>query len=235
MLAKNGLLGIAATSALVASMGTTAGPLIVGQTVQIENRAGTNFTPAPGDGLFGRVEYQLDRGGTVDTNAGVFVLDYLQPGGSWEQFLAFCLEPQLPLTPFSTATVTTVGGAGYNAALFSELWGRYRGAVVDDRSAAAFQVALWELAYDRDDPARSLSAGNFALTGSSGGVRELAQSWLVSLDGSGPRAEGLVVLVDSLSNGDQQNLLTQVPEPATLGLLALGLAGAAVSRRRRVA
>ena len=97
--------------------------------------------------------------------------------------------------------------------------------------AAAFQVSLWELAYDGST---SLGAGNFRMnTGS--GVGQLAQSWLSSLNGTGPMASGLVILVNNPNKADKQDLLTQVPEPGTLGLLGLGLLGVGVARRRHAA
>ncbi len=236
MESKKSRLWVAGVATIFASV-AQAGPITIGETVDVANRAGSVFTPGPDNGYFATVEFSLNGGALQRTSAGVFVLDMRQAGSAWEQFLAFCLEPNLPLTPFSTATVQTVSGAGYDSSSISELWGRYRGAIVDDQSAAAFQVAVWELAYDTSDTAHRLDGGAFALVGSGAGIRELAQSWLDSLNGS-IDCDELFVLVDSLGNGNQQNLLfhsAAVPEPATLGLLGLGLLAIAGVRRRRAA
>ncbi len=245
---KSHLTGVAML-ALSAAGQAVAVPLTVGTDVRVEDRAGNVFTPSPigsdSNGLYTGVSFLLDGARRVSASAGVFVLNQ-QPlaGGPWAEFLSFCLEPDVYLTPFSPSyRVDTVAGAGYGSAgnAIGELWGRYRGLVENDVTAAAFQVALWELAYD-STPGRNLDRGHFQLT-SGGAVASTAQSWLssLSLDGSGPQASGLVVLSNSRQYGDyhtndRQDLLTQttsVPEPGTLALLALGLAGLAWSQQQK--
>lgn len=104
-----------------------------------------------------------------------------------------------------------------------------------DTSAAAFQVALWELAYGTSD--RSLATGAFQLLGSSSNpVYQTVQGWLSNLDGTGPQASGLAVLVNNQRLENCQDLLTQasVPEAGTLALLMLGLAGLAWSQQKKL-
>ena len=231
---------ITASLAIGAASIAGAGPLTIGEQVYVENKAGDAFTPSSvsGDsnGLYSSVSFQLNGSGGVSTSAGLFVLDYSRNNATdWTQFLTFCLEPDVFLTPFSNPyAVNAVGSAGsplYPAGLISELWGRYRGAVVNDVAAAAFQVSLWELAYGTTD--LNLSTGAFRLT-SGGAVGTLASTWLSSLNGSGPMASGLVVLVNNQRMADRQDLITQnVPEPTTLALFGLGLLGFGISRRRK--
>lgn len=237
------LLGVALLALGAGTQPASAVPLTVGTQVEVGNAAGNVFTPSPSmtdsNGLYSNVTFRLDYSHDVYASAGVFVLDYRQGASAWEQFLSFCLEPDVYLTPFSNPyTVNTLASAGYPVTpnnYIGELWGRYRSSVVDDTTAAAFQVALWELAYRSTD--RNLGTGYFQLR-SGGSVYSTAQNWLTSLNGMGPQASGLVVLVNNQQLHDRQDLITQthaVPEPGTLALLALGLCGLAFAQRRRQA
>ena len=128
------LVSIAATMAALSAAPMFASPLVIGNQVEVGDAAGGVFGPSPiasdANGLYSSVSFQLNGSGGVNTSAGVFVLDYRSAGeANWNQFLSFCLEPDVYLTPFSNPyTVNSVGRAGsplYPEALISELWGRF--------------------------------------------------------------------------------------------------------------
>ncbi len=133
-------------------------------------------------------------------------------------------------------------GAGKADAL-SELWGRYYDsswegngpfAYQENNDAAAFGAAVWEIIYE-DLPNSSLDwdvtidgAAGISGFSASGLDDTLANNWLHSLDGTGPKAS-----LAAFTNDGNQNYLVAVPEPTTIVLLGLGGALGLVRKRKR--
>jgi hypothetical protein len=151
---------------------------------------------------------------------------------------------------------TTFNGAmgGNKADRIREFWGRHFHGGFTNLQAAAFQLGLWEIIFDNDGVPAGLDSNgrpDFLGTGdlrlglsdtTHTNARLLANQWLGAVDGSGPREYGLVALVSydpnnpNGSNSEQDQIVVRpVPEPTSLMLSAVGLAGfAGVAWRRRV-
>jgi len=173
-------------------------------------------------------------------------------GKSWPngELSGFCVEldepaPEIiskysviPLEkgPFSGPMGTT------KAKYISELWGRYYdpswaggGSYTSKQNvqAGAFAAAIWEILYE-ELPATPLK-WNVSVDGSAGaggfytnfGDSALANSWLHSLDGTGPRADLRI-----LSHDGSQDYIVAVPEPATIVLLGFGCVLSWLRKRR---
>lgn len=149
---------------------------------------------------------------------------------------SFCIEPgeflaSTTLTVGALATGDTqMGGMGVAKA---RALGRMVGAVHPDITAPmstleaqAFQVAIWEIVRETG-PAFGLGTGSWR-TLADASVTSLAETYLASAT-TGPRLFNLRALTVT----GAQDQLAQVPEPATLALLGLPLAGLAAARRRR--
>lgn len=165
----------------------------------------------------------------VGSTIGVFCMDLGQYASSYKTY---------DITdPADGPVPDTYLGSGMGvekAALLSELWGRYydsswlTGSTYTEaqkNAAEAFQICIWEIIYeDYGNAVDITSDGTSGELGFKAKYVEssLANSWLTSLDGTGPTAD-----LVSLSNCYSQDFLTavnvEVPEPATVALLGFGM------------
>lgn len=198
-------------------------------------------------------------GNTQNVYAGVYALD--RAGGTglgtnWADgartVSAFCMDI-LQHAPGSYATYDVValnqgpdpfGPMGtMRADALRELWGRYfdaawmgSGPFTSSQNAAAeaFEICVWEIIFEDlpTSPAQwDVTRGKF----SAGSIDyQRANTWLHSLDGTGPKAN-----LVCLSNGSYQDFPTVTtappPEPETLAFLASPLPLWVGLRRKRLA
>ena len=168
---------------------------------------------------------------TVYAGAFSTVLD----GGP--SFASYCVDVYQTISFGSTYTdYVPVGGSHLfdNANAYtdlSKLFGIAGGLVDDAVTSAAFQIAVWEIAYETGGT-YDLSSGSAMFSGgsaASSGSLLLASTWLDELKSAGP---GPTVSV--LESATHQDLIyAPVPEPSTFALMAFGLLAVAALARRR--
>jgi len=121
-----------------------------------------------------------------------------------------------------------------NDRAYADLGRLYNVAGVVDTNVeeAAFQIAVWEIAYETTAWPYSLAGGAAQFSGgtaSSSGALTLASTWLGSLGDASGRA------ISVLESADHQDVIyAPVPEPSNVALMLAGLVAAGgVARRLR--
>jgi hypothetical protein len=168
--------------------------------------------------------------GTV--NAGGFAT-ILNGGAS---FVSYCVDLYQniafgALYPEYTAPATTHVFSNNRA--YADLGRLYANAGVVDTSVeeAAFQIAVWEIAYETTPGAYALGSGAASFSGGSaaGGALGLAASWLAGLGSGAGRS---ISVIESANHQDV--IFAPVPEPSSYMLMLAGLlATVEISRRKR--
>ena len=171
--------------------------------------------------------------GTV--NAGGFAT--IVNGGP--SFVSYCVDLYQTIAFGTTYPEYTAPGTSHvfanTSRAYADLGRLYANAGTVDTSVeeAAFQIAVWEIAYETTPGAYDLTSGAASFSGgtaSSSGALGLASTWLAGL-GAGAGVDISVIE----SSAHQDVIYAPVPEPSTVALMLAGLtATAGLARRRRM-
>jgi hypothetical protein len=191
---------------------------------------------------------QMDGGRFLMTRAGGDYSGTLVGDGA---FYGFCIEPRefvnlggsyvYDVANLQNGTTNISGMGEAKADRLRELFGRYLpdfSAPLSRLVAGALQIATWEIVRE-DSGTLNVYGGDIWFYSGSGedpaGSVALAQSYVTSLDGTGPKLSNLI----ALTKVGSQDIVTQFkppiqnPEPAACGLIGAGLVLMAFLRRRQ--
>jgi MYXO-CTERM domain-containing protein len=171
--------------------------------------------------------------------AGYF--NYNRLGGSTQLgasgFRSFCIELQQGITSGAFTFDCVAIESRFDATRVSrlqELWGENIGKVNSDATAAAFQLAVWEITHEGGNNGLNLANGDFVVTNAAEAAA-IAQNWLNNVDGQGTFETGLLALVNETEQ-DQLTVLVPAPPGVVMaGFGLVGLVGYGIRRRRKAA
>jgi hypothetical protein len=173
---------------------------------------------------------------TTHPNAGAFSMLNLTAGGP--SFAAWCVDIYSFLnTSSSGASYSLTPGTSFYSGspavvtALERLASNYLGLVDTKAESGAFQLAVWEIVYEKSGT-YSLGTGNFRVTSASDGARTLANTWLANL-GTGTPTMTLSVW----SSANSQDLAvfgpSPIPEPEIYAMMAVGLGLLGFARRQK--
>lgn len=197
-----------------------------------DNVTFTGFAHGSETVAFSLTAPNVNASGTVSAGGFSTVLN----GGP--SFVSYCADLYQSINFGTLFTDYTAPGTAHVFAntgrAYTDLGRLYANAGVVDTSVkeAAFQIAVWEIAYETTLGAYSLGSGVATFSGGtadSSGALGLAGTWLAGL-GMGPGSS--ISVIESREHQDV--IFAPVPEPSTYMLMVAGLlATAQIARRRR--
>lgn len=220
---------------------TTIAGLAGASTVQVRDSTTSSGLLNPS----GTIRATATGGSFQNITAGAFILeaDY-NDGNGFVPLVTYCIEPTqtvgFGVNPPDTTGLThdltllrTYSPFNDTERNFLEtLWFHaFDVSLTSSRKAAAFQMLVWEIT---SDDVFNLNSGDFKVdhvnSAFTDDAYDIASQWSDNIFNNLWTGSTTLYV---LSNPDSQNFLTTVPEPASVGLLALGGMLLTLRRRRR--
>jgi hypothetical protein len=208
--------------------------VVLGLTLLRPSIASADTLTLKGLGMGETLTLNLVANGVTTTETGfVGQLNWMLNGT--ESLLTYCVDlfDNALLTQNVTVGTTNdlssatdpyvTAGAGGRAAFLIDT---FASAVTNNAMAAGLQIALWQTLYTSYDATKP--AATFSLTGASADALKYADIYFKSVTAN---SSGTVAYLDAKVGQDQ--IVTHVPEPASIFLTGGGLLLAGLLRRRR--
>ena len=170
--------------------------------------------------------------------AGEIYVNYTDIGGATVETSVFCVDVfhGMGNAPYRITPTTPWAYGGSKAQKAAWLYISNFSSSMSGIEAAGLQIAMWEVLHENDANGYDATDGDVWIENICGNdVISSATTFLGYLSGVTDFSEGDTAIILQSDSGCRQSVITipptVVPEPATMGLLALG--GIAALRRRR--
>lgn len=214
---------LTAATIMLASAAQTASAATVTGRFTYDHRQTVTIASTPYTGNVAAVRFEWSRrdtpGSGVDSSVAA-------------RFTSFCVDLEQVVRQgndyrFNVLTTAQAGYTPEQDLALRTLWSQRIDSVVSATTAAAFQLAVWEIRYDTD---MMLATGQFRATAGASAVA-MAQQWLDGVTAAPTNRTLPELVVLQSATAQDQITVYEVPEPRVVACVLAGMA--TMGRRRR--